>query len=624
MSKAIDHIILCGVPKLPIRYKKWPSSHVLSLNYSEPQNNVFIGLPHFIKTVNCHFPNRIKDLLEIAGYVYAADRMISRGESEQLEYQNWSRQLHLIIKVRDIKFWNTAAANSKLCEFLLYVSGDKSIKFTFIPGAKDTGQGSIFDNEKIELDEKDNSIVALYSGGLDSLAGIVSSLETSLNKIIIIGHRSSVPIVKKIQKGIAKKLSEAYPDRIKYFPFDCNLTGGNRAVEETQRTRIFLYTSIALAIAVNTTKKEINVFENGITSINFSKRQDLINSRASRTTHPKTLALLQSFFNEVTEDSVTIKHPFLFKTKSDIFEIICNNNKAHLLNQTISCTKTFDRFSHRTNATHCGGCSQCIDRRLAAFAVHKEDHDAIYDCDISRDELTSQEGRTHLLSYLKFVTDLLPLDENGFLIRYASELSDIVTNIEGEDEDEKIKSLYSLYHKHSNQIFHSLNRIRQKEDLTKTKKDNTIFGILDNRLHLKKPVEIAVEAISKKLQIVIPKAFEHRKPDHENEINDVIKAFIDSEEKNYKREFPSIRFSFSNIIPDHYIDEEQLVIEAKFVRKKDARSKITNELSADLFKLPNNLNKLLIVFDPERRIADDGEFKNDFIKHKNVFLEVIR
>jgi hypothetical protein len=503
--------------------------------------------------------------------------------------------------------------------------GDKAISFTFLPGAKDVGQSSLFDNERIELDEKDNSTVALFSGGLDSLAGIISTLETNqTSNIILIGHRSSVPLVRKIQKGVAKKISSSYPNRVKYFPFDCSLTGGNRAVEETQRTRIFLYTSIAFAIAINTTKKEINVFENGVTSINFSKRQDLINARASRTTHPKTLFLLQQFFSEISDIPVLIKHPFLFDTKSNIFEILKMYSKQDFINLTISCTKTFDRFYNRTNATHCGGCSQCVDRRLAAFATEMEDYDAIYDCDISQDEISGQEGRTHLVSYLKFIMDVSPLDENGFLISYASELSEIIPLIPGHDESDKIKLLYTLYQKQSRQMLYSISRIRGKEDLTSKKRENTIFSILDNRLHLKTDVELVVEDISSKLKIVIPKAFEHRKPSHENEVNDIIKAFIDSENIRYKREFPSIRFSFSNIIPDHIVENENLVIEAKLLRKRDAKSKITNELAADLFKLPDVFSKLLVIYDPERRIADDLEFKIDFEKNQNVFVNIVR
>jgi 7-cyano-7-deazaguanine synthase in queuosine biosynthesis len=624
VDKYFNHIILCGNIKLPPKYKKWPSSHVVTINYNGHDNNVFIGLPHFIKTVNCYFPDKIKDLLEIAGYVYAADRMISRGESEQLEYQNWSRDLHFHIKVRDVKFWNSNNTKSKLSEFLRYVSGDKKIEFTFLAGAKDSGQSSLFDNELIALDEKDSSTVSLFSGGLDSLAGAIKTLHETQNNVILIGHRSSVPLVRKIQKGLAKKLSLEYPGRVKYFPFDCTLTGGNRAIEETQRTRIFLYTSIALAIAINTTQKNIHIYENGITSINFSKRNDLINSRASRTTHPQTLFLLQNFFNDVCESSVSIRHPFLFNSKSDILEIIHQYGKTDFISQTISCTKTFDRFSHRTNATHCGGCSQCIDRRMAAFAKSLEDYDSVYDCDIAKDQIANQEGKTHLISYLKFVTDLQTYDENGFLNIYSNELADIIPYIDGADEDDKIRYTYSLFNKHSLQMLIAINRIRAKEDLTKAKRDNTFFSILDSRLHLKKPIEVIIKDITRKLSIVIPKAFEHRQPSHENEINDIIKAFVSTEEIRYKREYPSIRFSFSNIIPDHFLENENLIIEAKIIRKKDARSKITNEISADLFKISNEINKLFIIFDPERRVADDVEFKEDFQKNENVFIQIIR
>jgi len=624
VDKHYYHIIFCDIAKPPSKFKKWPNSHLHHLYFSGKQQNIAIGLPHFIKNVNCHFSHRVKDLLEIAGYVYAADRMISRGSTQQLEFQNWSRNLKFHIKVRDINFWNASKTKERLCSFLEFVSGDKNYEFNFYPGGKDIGQLSLFDNEKIELERKDNSSVALFSGGLDSFAGAIKALETNSTSLIIVGHRSSVPLVKKIQLAVKDKLIETYGNRINYLPFDCSLTGGNRAVEETQRTRIFLYTSIALAVAVNTTKKEIQVFENGITSINFSKRQDLINARASRTTHPKTLSLLQDFFDDVTNDSVKILHPFLFNTKSDIIETIQYYKKERLLSLTLSCTKTFDRFKNRTGATHCGGCSQCIDRRLAAYANNLENYDAIYDCEISEDEITNQEGRTHLISYLKFATDSSLSNENDFLRTYANELSDLIPFIPGKDELAKIQSIFKLYHKHSNQILKAISRIRQKEDITKPKKRNTIYNILDDRLHLRNPIELITEDISAKLKVVIPKAFEHRRPNHENELNDVINAFVDSEDGNYKREYPSIRFSFSNIVTDHSIESDDLIIEAKMIRKTDARSKITNELAADLFKLPSELNKLFIIYDPDRRIADDEGFKRDFEKHKNIFFEIIR
>jgi len=79
---------------------------------------------------------------------------------------------------------------------------------------------------------------------------------------------------------------------------------------------MFLYSAIATAIAATVSVKEITIFENGITSFNFPRRQDLLNARATRTTHPKAMALLQDLFAAITEAPLIIATPFVWKTKN--------------------------------------------------------------------------------------------------------------------------------------------------------------------------------------------------------------------------------------------------------------------------------------------------------------------
>lgn len=378
MISTNNHVVLCGSVNLPRKYKKLPSAHVhkLSINPAVPGHNVNLELPHFVKSLNCHFPDRIKDLLEIAGYVYAADRLIGRGSTDSLEYHSWSRELNFIIRVRDKDFWVNPDISKALAEALTFVSGDKGYSFSFEGGGQDFGQGNLYDHENIALEKKENSIIALFSGGLDSLAGALEILTTTDKNLILVSHRSNTTGVAKIQKGIHALLDKDFPGRIQYFPFFCNLRG-ERAVEETQRTRIFLYTAIAYSLSTLVSEKEIHVFENGVTSLNFSKRADLINARASRTTHPKTLKLLEDFYSAVGGETRPIVHPFINNTKTDILKKIQTAGKIDYINSTISCTKTFLKFENNTQASHCGGCSQCVDRRLAAFASGLEDYDAI-------------------------------------------------------------------------------------------------------------------------------------------------------------------------------------------------------------------------------------------------------
>ncbi|MEX1014941.1 MAG: hypothetical protein WDZ80_07340, partial [Candidatus Paceibacterota bacterium] len=99
MSQAKEHIILCNGAKLPQSSSKKKQDVVqLEYNPNSPDINVNIPIPKFVECVY-HLPKRVKDLLEIAAYVFAADRKIKRGTTDSVEYQIWSRDLRFVIKV---------------------------------------------------------------------------------------------------------------------------------------------------------------------------------------------------------------------------------------------------------------------------------------------------------------------------------------------------------------------------------------------------------------------------------------------------------------------------------------------------------------------------------------------
>lgn len=625
MTNSNSHIVLCGGVSLPRKFKNYPESHVhpLNINRSGPNHNVNLELPHFVKNVNCHFPDRIKDLLEIAGYVYAADRMIGRGSTNLLEYHSWSRTLHFIIKVRDAEFWSDPKIGESLAKALTFVSGDKAYSFSFQGGGSDIGQGNLYDHINIQLDKKENSIIALFSGGLDSLAGALQILTTTEKNLILISHRSNSTGVAKIQNGIHGLLAKDFPGRIQYFPFFCNLHG-ERAVEETQRTRIFLYTTIAHALSTLASEKEIHVFENGVTSLNFSKRADLINARASRTTHPKTLKLLEDFYSIVSDERRPIIHPFLYHTKTDILEKIREAGKSSYINSTISCTKTFLKFQNNSQATHCGGCSQCVDRRLAAFAAGLEDYDAIYDVDISKDQIVDVESRTHLNDYIRAIVKYNDLTEMNFQHEMIGEIGEAIPYMEGTRPSDKAFKIFLLLKSHTAQVIQAIRRIQNLQDPLKAKVPNTLHSYLDDRVHLRPPVEDLINLITAKLRVSVPQAFEHEKPKHENALNDHIHAMIEGERGDYGREYPAIKFSVSRVIPDHSFADYDLLIEAKYLRGNTSKAAITDQIGADISKYPREKHKLFLIYDPERKIANDRLFAGDIEKHSNCFVACIR
>lgn len=619
MNERKQHIIVCSGAPVPRKYKGVNYKlHKFDCRPGSKNQNVKVELPHLVRVVGCHFPDKTKDLLEIASYVYAADRMITRGSPDALEFQSWSRSMKFIIPVRDHDFWKRTTAVAPLVEALTFMSGDLSYEFEFVAGGADSGQLVLTDHESITLEEKNNSHVCLFSGGLDSLAGALQNLSSGRN-LILVSHRSSNPGVYTIQEAISKRLIADFPGRIQYFHFTCNLTAGHRAVEETQRTRVFLYTAIACSLLGISSEPVINVFENGITSLNLPKRQDAINSRASRTTHPKTIHLLQEFYSEFSGSKVVINHPFLYKTKSDVVEIINSAGKAGYINSTLTCTKTFSRFENRTKASHCGRCSQCVDRRFAMYATELEDYDALYDIDIARDSISDQEGFTHLLDYLYLKSKLEKHTPASFWNEFASELVDIIPHISGTDHNHCQQSIFDLTQRHVDRIDKAVKRIREGENLSKPRKKDSIFKVLDERLYLKDPRALRAKEVKKILERQIPIAFQTQKPNNERALNDLIQAILSNEK--FDREFPVLIFASAKTVPDH--SSENLFIEAKYPRANASQASITDEIAADITKYRDAF-KMFAVYDPLGKIVDKTKFKKAIEGYPNCMLSYIQ
>ena len=487
MNNLSPRIVLCNGADLP---KQWNQIEPLVLEYQEISGsspNVKLALPDFVLGV-FHLPNRILDLLEIAAYVFCADRQISRGDKAGMEYHSWSRLFHFVIKVRDFNFWNSPAIKERLKNTLVFMTGDRAYHFTFQPGHS-TPPAGLFDTKKFQIEPQQNIKVILFSGGLDSLAGIVECLQKSSDQLCLISHRSGQPRTAKTQDQLINALHERYPNRIEHYKFDCSLRG-IRAEEETQRSRAFLFTSIAYALAHALSQGKIFIYENGITSINFSTRQDQMNARASRTTHPKTIDLLENLFSEINRSKIKIFTPFLWKTKTDIFHILNKVGRKDLITSTVSCSQT---FQHLDQATHCGGCSQCIDRRFAAYGSELDDVDegGIYALNFIKDTIEKDEVRTTLIDYFRQAKNFAEWDFETFSRKMFNQLLNLVDYVPGLNEEEQVNKIWHLCQNHGRQIEAATRRMRTRHDnnLYCQLPENSFLQMIAERKHLKDSIQ---------------------------------------------------------------------------------------------------------------------------------------
>lgn len=580
-----------------------------------------ISLPDFVRSVY-NLDDRVLDLLELAAYVFAVDRIISRGRIDAVEYHSWSRSIHLIIRVRDYAFWETAEVQQSLSRLLEFLTGDREFSISFQPGHRTPPTG-LFDHNKFQVDiDKDGAELALFSGGVDSLAGAIELLEHTPGKVILASHQASTSSI-QTQRGLITALKSLYPNRVVHYPFQCNLKD-IRATDETQRSRSFLFSCIAYALASAYGLPNFHFFENGITSMNLHRREDLMNSRASRTTHPKTIACLSSLFSLISHHHFFVLHPFLFKTKSEVMKIVADHH-PELLSSTVSCTRT--AFA-KGSTTHCGTCFQCVDRRIAAFGagVQDIDHPGLYKFNIVADPLEG-EAKTVALDYIRQAHAMWQSNADGFYNDYLLDISQIAESLQisGSDFD-KAEALWALYHRHGVIVKQALTSFRTYHDdiFSAPPVAGSLLDLISKREHLKPDTMLCVDALSSVLIQGVGDMFASHPPISEHDLNEKVGALLRSHDDKFRSEYPTVSFAGAHVIPDHQNIHADILIEAKYIRKNTPPSVATEGIAADLTKYPKNSFIIFVVYDPGRKIKSDVVFRSEIEVHQRNRVLIIR
>lgn len=577
-----------------------------------------VGLPSFVTDL-LHIPVRTLDLLEIAAYVFAADRWVPRGRADAIEYAAWSRSFDFHIRVRDCDFWKTENVRRALKDAIAFMTGDGEVNFHFYPGHS-TPPANLFDRAGFSLGPLDEKpTLALFSGGIDSLAGALDCLAQAPGKLLLISHQSQ-PGRTRTQRALAQALVAMYPGRVVHYEFECKLRE-IRAAEETQRTRPFLYTAIAYGIASAYGQEEFFVHENGVTSINLYRREDLANARASRTTHPRTIALLGRVFSLAAEKEITIHLPYLFLTKCEVVQRLCER-ASHLLASTVSCART---FKVEGQATHCGACFQCVDRRIATYAagVGELDHRGLYVHDLASESIMDRAGRTTAVDYVRQAKNFREWGLDKFAEVYFSDLADLIDFIPGGQSDaEGVQKLWELVHRHGERVGEGLQKMMAPQmDALQAFPPNSLLALVSAGEHLKPEVRRLADSVKRILQQAVGEMFSEHGPKNERDLNRKIAALLKTHEAGLRSEHPTKSFACARVIPDHMIEATDLLVEAKYIRGRTPPSKVSEGVAADLTKYPETAFILFVVFDPGHAISSDGEFCRDIeAKGRNSVL----
>lgn len=450
------HVILCGGAKLSARGGAWKSIAPINLALGTGVHDVHLRLHDLTKAMTANVSDVHADLLEIAAFIYAADQAVRRGGKAEFEYGlKWRRHLWFEIPVRTPEFWMAPAVHDALQEVLTFLSDD-DYELHFSKLKKPPPVDGYLDFRKGGVDSSGIEEVMLFSGGLDSFGGAIKEIVDGHRKVALVSHEPTTKVgapQRRVVEALTKQLGGTAP-----APFHVQVElnkGKSLGREYTQRARSFVYAALAAVVARMLGRDRIRFYENGVVSFNLPLSMQCLGGRASRTTHPQTLAGFSKFFEAVFGCPFAVENPFLWKTKTDIVREVKAAGFGKLCATTISCAHTWERT---TAHSHCGRCSQCIDRRMVTLAAGlepDEDPPGMYEADLMTHPWTDPEECTLVERYVGMIKEVGRIEApHTFLTRFP-EVAKALRHA-GKDPKAIAQAAFDLHRKHAEQVSSAL------------------------------------------------------------------------------------------------------------------------------------------------------------------------
>ena len=444
-----EHLILCGGIDGSKR-RSAPEPLTLKLGKEKGKGQICMDVDAITRKMVADLPAVLRDLLEVATYVYVADQSISRGGQRSFEYGNdHHRCLRFRIPVREYDLWSDPENRELLEETLSFASGD-TYTFEFSRRRPDDFPGFLNLSAEAEPEHRYTEVV-LFSGGLDSFTGAMDEVVGHRRLPVLVGHQSNNKLT-GLQGKLHEYLVELRRPELGPLHVPVEINKDKRLTKETsQRTRSFLYAALGTIVARMFNLNRVKFYENGIVSCNLPFDGQALQARSTRSTHPRLLHLLSKLVSVLIDSDFQFENPYFNRSKTEV----CLRLKELHQEKLIAATRSCARSIYRSPATHCGTCSQCIDRRFATLAAECGEHDPdfLYALDVFKDNIESTHDRTMAVGFVRFANDVGDMTPESFVRKFSSEVHEIARYVPGaENADMALKSLFLLHQRHSESV----------------------------------------------------------------------------------------------------------------------------------------------------------------------------
>ena len=372
------------------------------------------------------------DLLTLAIHVQMADLRISRA---LWSTDGWTREIRLVVPVVEPRRWHDRAP--LLDRMLSFLTGDVwTVQFRQRPRVPP------YTPRVTRTDEREFDGVCLYSGGLDSLVGVIDAC--AAGKRPLLASCGGTGGVGKPQQAVFGELRRRFSalnlGRVTWGVRPPRLGDGPGA-EPTTRGRSFSFFALAAFLASgmdgNTT---IRVPENGLIALNVPLDPLRIGAPSTRTTHPFYMRCWNDLLRGVGM-TVTLENPYAHKTKGEMVQR-CSDQAAltATLPLSMSCSSPSKaRFTAGNPAQkHCGYCVPCLIRRGAVAAGFAAADPTDYD----QHDLSAIEDEPKGLQVRAFRFACATLPRSDFALRMHIQKSGPLGQ-EGSSERKALAAMYA-------------------------------------------------------------------------------------------------------------------------------------------------------------------------------------
>ncbi|MBD2232100.1 7-cyano-7-deazaguanine synthase [Phormidium tenue] len=299
-----------------------------------------------------HFPSVIADLVDLAVAIHASDRL-----AFQHLHKRQSR-LHVVLPVRHPELLGIPSFMNKLEKLLSWVTGSKwSFNFQAL-----VASGRMVENQGVlPVALPTGCEVALWSGGLDALAGLYTRLKTEPDQPFLLFGAGSNDNAYARQAEVFNSLIPSFPSRLNLCRVPIRFTeSGRHRKNKISRARGIVFTMLGAASAYLMGQRVLYLYENGVGAINLPYRASAVGLDHSRSVHPLTLLMVSELVTELIGEEFKIHNPFLLWTKAEMCQSLKEDSRTDLPPLTMSCDSP-----HRQKPVQCGYCPSCLLRRQA-------------------------------------------------------------------------------------------------------------------------------------------------------------------------------------------------------------------------------------------------------------------